>query len=98
MADIGYIALVIGFVLSLYAIVGQLLGKRLGHGSLSEDLYIILAGWEKDGRATLKVLINPLMAWLWIGSYVMVAGTIFALWPGRGAEIGPKYIKGGWGA
>lgn len=68
------------------------------HGSLREDLYIILAGWEKDGRATLKVLINPLMAWLWIGGYVMVAGTIFALWPGRGAEVGPKYIKGGRGA
>ncbi|MDT3700803.1 MAG: heme lyase CcmF/NrfE family subunit [Thermincola sp.] len=59
-------------------------------GSLREDLYIILAGWEKDGRATLKVLINPLVAWLWIGGYVMVVGTIFALWPGRGAEVGPK--------
>lgn len=67
-------------------------------GSLREDLYIILAGWEKDGRATLKVLINPLMAWMWIGGYVMVIGTIFALWPGRGAEVGPKYIRGGWGA
>lgn len=66
-------------------------------GSLREDLYIILAGWEKDGRATLKVLINPLVAWLWIGGYVMVVGTIFALWPGRGAEVGPKYIRRGWG-
>ncbi len=64
-------------------------------GSLSEDLYIILAGWENDGRATLKVLINPLVAWMWIGGYVMVAGTIFALWPGRGAEAGPKYARGG---
>jgi len=63
-------------------------------GSLVEDLYIILAGWEKDGRATLKVLINPLVAWMWIGGYVMVAGTIFALWPGRGAEVGPKYVSG----
>lgn len=65
-------------------------------GSLREDLYVILAGWEKDGRATLKILINPLMAWMWIGGYVMVAGTLFALWPGRGAEVGPKYIRGGW--
>ncbi len=63
-------------------------------GNLSEDLYVILAGWEKDGRATLKVLVNPLVAWLWIGGYVMVAGTIFALWPGRGAELGPKYVRG----
>ncbi len=64
-------------------------------GSLMEDFYVILAGWEADGRVTLKVLINPLMAWMWIGGYIMVIGTIFALWPGRGAEVGPKYIKGG---
>ncbi len=63
-------------------------------GSLSQDLYLILAGWENDGRATLKVLINPLVAWLWIGGYVMVAGTVFALWPGRGADVGPKYTRG----
>jgi len=63
-------------------------------GSLSEDLYVILAGWEKDGRATLKILVNPLIAWMWIGGYVMVFGTIFALWPGRGAEVGPKYVRG----
>ncbi|PKM82069.1 MAG: cytochrome C biogenesis protein [Firmicutes bacterium HGW-Firmicutes-14] len=64
-------------------------------GGLVEDLYVILAGWEKDGRATLKILVNPLVAWMWIGGYVMVAGTVFALWPGRGAEIGPKYVRGG---
>jgi len=63
-------------------------------GGLVEDLYIILAGWESDGKATLKILVNPLVAWLWIGGYVMVVGTVFALWPGRGAEVGPKYIRG----
>ncbi len=63
-------------------------------GSLKEDLYVILAGWDKEGKATFKVLVNPLVAWLWIGGYVMVIGTIFALWPGRGAEVGPKYVRG----
>ena len=63
------------------------------HGSLQEDLYIILAAWEQDGRASFKVLINPLMAWLWIGGYMMILGTIFALWPGRGSDVGPKYIQ-----
>ncbi|HEY6041214.1 MAG TPA: heme lyase CcmF/NrfE family subunit, partial [Anaerolineae bacterium] len=28
--------------------------------TVGEDLYLILAGWEKDGSATLKVVINPL--------------------------------------
>lgn len=62
-------------------------------GSLVEDLYVILAGWEKDGRATFKVQINPLVAWLWIGGYVMVFGTVFALWPGKGAQVGGKYTR-----
>ncbi len=62
-------------------------------GSLAEDLYVILAGWEKDGRATFKVQVNPLVAWLWIGGYVMLIGTVFALWPGKGAQVGGKYTR-----
>jgi cytochrome c-type biogenesis protein CcmF len=47
-----------------------------------EDLYVILAGWEADGAlASFKVVINPLVVWLWIGGVVLTAGTTFALWP-----------------
>ncbi|AET66245.1 cytochrome c biogenesis factor [Desulfosporosinus orientis DSM 765] len=49
--------------------------------TLKEDLYIVLADWQKDGTATFKVFVNPLVAWLWIGGYVLIFGTIFALWP-----------------
>lgn len=62
-------------------------------GNLKEDLYVILAGWEKDGSATFRVLINPLVAWMWIGGYFLIAGTIFSLWPGRGSQVGAKYIQ-----
>ena len=48
--------------------------------TLSEDLYLILAGWEDDGSASLKVIINPLIIWLWIGWMVLVGGTLIALW------------------
>jgi cytochrome c-type biogenesis protein CcmF len=61
--------------------------------TLKEDLYIILSEWDKDGSATFKFLINPLVAWLWIGGYVMIFGTIFSLWPGRGGTVGAKYIQ-----
>ncbi len=48
----------------------------------AEDLYVILAGWEDGGTlASFKVVINPLVAWLWIGGVVLTAGTVFALWP-----------------
>jgi len=53
--------------------------------TLGEDLYIILVDWMKitsDG-ATFKVFRNPLINWLWIGSVVLMLGTLVALWPGR---------------
>jgi cytochrome c-type biogenesis protein CcmF len=53
--------------------------------SLFDDLYVILAGFEPSGVATLKVFVNPLVLWLWIGGLVMVLGTSIALWPERAA-------------
>lgn len=51
-------------------------------GNLSEDLYIILAGWERGGEiATFKVMVNYLVYWIWIGMYLLVVGTVVALWP-----------------
>ncbi len=46
-----------------------------------EDLYVILAGWTDDGKATFKVLVNPLVMWIWVGGTVIVAGTVIAFWP-----------------
>ncbi len=54
-------------------------GKRT---TLTDDLYVILAGWEGTGQtATFKAYINPLVAWLWIGGFVFIIGTIVAAWP-----------------
>lgn len=60
-----------------------------------EDLYTILADWEQDGTATFKVFINPMVYWLWIGGYVLILGTIFALWPGPGSQSGLRYLRRG---
>lgn len=47
-----------------------------------EDVYLVLAGTDDTGtRAALKIFINPLQFWLWIGGLVMVAGTIVVLLP-----------------
>ncbi len=49
---------------------------------LREDLYLVLAGWEGDGAtATLKVFVNPLASFLWVGGLVFLAGGVVALWP-----------------
>jgi cytochrome c-type biogenesis protein CcmF len=49
--------------------------------TLQEDLYLILAGFEGDGLATFRVLINPLVIWLWIGGAVLLLGGALAWWP-----------------
>ncbi len=51
--------------------------------TLLEDLYVILVGWEKDGTTAFKVLVNPMVNWLWIGGGVMILGGLIAMWPER---------------
>ena len=46
-----------------------------------EDLYVILGSLQDGGLATLQILINPLMIWMWIGGGVLVLGAVVAWWP-----------------
>ncbi|EKP95061.1 heme lyase CcmF/NrfE family subunit [Thermaerobacter subterraneus] len=48
--------------------------------SFSRDLYVVLGGWEGDA-AGFEFYLNPLVAWIWIGGYLVVGGTLFSLWP-----------------
>ena len=57
------------------------------HSTLKEDLYVILAGYEGE-TVTFKVLVNPLVVWIWIGGGVMGLGTIVALFPDRRRRSG----------
>lgn len=78
------------------------------HGNLARDLYVILAGWQADGTTTFQIYVNPLVQWMWIGEYLLVVGTLLALWPGRrprlqgsgadGAAAGSGGDDGGSGA
>jgi cytochrome c-type biogenesis protein CcmF len=51
------------------------------HTNLRHDLYVILGGLEQDGLASFRVLINPLVAWLWIGGVLLLCGGSIAWWP-----------------
>jgi cytochrome c-type biogenesis protein CcmF len=51
--------------------------------TLREDLYVILVGWDESGATTFKVLINPLVNWIWIGGGVLVLGGLIVFWPDR---------------
>lgn len=45
-----------------------------------EDLYIVLNTWDSKS-ATMLLVINPLVVWIWIGGLIVLIGTIFTMWP-----------------
>ena len=46
-----------------------------------EDLYIILAGWGEDGATAFRVMVYPMIMWIWIGGWLMMLGGLIAFWP-----------------
>jgi len=54
--------------------------------TLKEDLYVVFEGTDQPtGRPIIKVHLNPLVSWIWIGWLVIVFGTIAALVPNAAA-------------
>jgi len=50
----------------------------------AEDLYAVLGGFDlADQSATLQLVVNPLVNWIWVGFGVMALGTGIALLPER---------------
>jgi cytochrome c-type biogenesis protein CcmF len=47
---------------------------------LGGDFYVILNGLEPDLSAALKVYVNPLVNWIWIGGFIFVVGNTILLW------------------
>lgn len=50
------------------------------HSTPGEDVYVLLVGWEHEGRqaATLRIYRNSLINWVWVGGVVMILGTLIA--------------------
>ena len=47
-----------------------------------EDLYVVYEGQNPDtGRPIIKVHLNPLVMWIWLGVWIMIVGTVVALIP-----------------
>jgi cytochrome c-type biogenesis protein CcmF len=55
------------------------------HSTLVRDVYVSLLEYEGDAgeQILVKVDINPLTSWLWIGGSFMILGGIIAMWPDR---------------
>ncbi|HSG41964.1 MAG TPA: cytochrome c-type biogenesis CcmF C-terminal domain-containing protein, partial [Anaerolineales bacterium] len=51
--------------------------------SMKDELYVLLINWEPISQAgtTFKIFVNPLVNWLWMGSFLFLIGIIIAAWP-----------------
>jgi cytochrome c-type biogenesis protein CcmF len=50
--------------------------------TLKEDIYLVYEGQSQTtGHPIIKAHLNPLVMWIWIGAWIMLAGTILALVP-----------------
>jgi cytochrome c-type biogenesis protein CcmF len=49
---------------------------------------VLLVDWEPVGAsgATFKIFVNPLVNWLWLGSFLFLAGVVIAAWPEKETE------------
>jgi len=49
----------------------------------------IAAGYlTEDSPVTFRVIVNPLVTWMWIGGLIALAGALIGLWPTRGGRRG----------
>ena len=49
-----------------------------------EDVYLVLGDFTRDGaQATIKIQVNRLVSWIWIGGAILTLGTALAILPER---------------
>jgi len=67
---------------------GKMAGQKIGtpavHSGLSEDLYLTLLRVDESAGtqiASVRVIVQPMMRWVWFGGLLMVAGGFVAAWP-----------------
>ena len=63
---------------------GQKIGTPSVRSGFKEDLYITLLRVDESNGveiASVRVIVQPMMRWLWLGGLIMVAGGFIAAWP-----------------
>ena len=71
--------------LSRYTLRGQVVGHPATLSSARRDvqLSVVRLPSETGGNLVLRITVQPLIVWLWVGGGVMLAGAVLAAFPGR---------------
>ena len=51
-----------------------------------EDFYVVPSENRPDGAVGFRILVNPLVWWMWAAGPVLIVGTVVSLWPERRRE------------
>ncbi len=51
-----------------------------------QDLFVVPSESLSDGRVGFRILVNPLIWWMWVAGPVLVLGTLVSLWPQRATQ------------
>jgi cytochrome c-type biogenesis protein CcmF len=73
--------------LNYYPNAEQPIGTPEVRSTLKEDLYLTLMAFDREegAHATIRVIVNPGVPWLWIGGMIVALGGILAVMPQRGS-------------
>ena len=69
--------------LTLFPFAGRTLGSPSTRGSLIDDVQLSVIPTDEDESVVVRVTVQPLVQWLWIGGTLMAVGTALALVPGK---------------
>lgn len=71
--------------INLFRSAGQSVGEPSVRTSWRDDVYLTLEQPlpGEDGVAVIRVIIQPLVSWLWTGGLLMAVGTFLAAFPGK---------------
>ncbi|MBC7224964.1 MAG: hypothetical protein H5T59_11955, partial [Anaerolineae bacterium] len=73
--------------------VEQVVTEVALRSSWKEDLYVVLAALQDDDLATLQVQVALMVSWIWVGGFVLLAGTLLGLWPGKAPAPVPVEVE-----
>jgi cytochrome c-type biogenesis protein CcmF len=66
-----------------YKAAQQGLGHVALYNGIDECLYVNFASADGQGKVTLQAYVFPLVTWIWIGTLVLIFGTLIALVPSK---------------
>jgi cytochrome c-type biogenesis protein CcmF len=64
--------------------------------TLTEDLYLVLGSYDPASNlVTILAYVNPLVAWIWIGGFILAIGTAVTMWPSPAERRAAAYALEG---